>query len=392
MGEYENTLLQKLVEIDTNVETKTGYQDIIKTLTLESEKVGLPYKVYDAKQESGQNASFPSIVIEYDAHAPLTVLLAAHYDTVPPGEGWKHDPLKLTIEGEKAYGRGACDDKGDIAAALGALKYLKEKGGSKYNVLFAITPEEEVGGDLGLGYLIRNDLIKGDWGIVLDSTPLSVGIGASGVVWGKITFTGAQGHAAFPHKLKNPIDLALPVLNDLRKFSKVRERIRSRLPAQRGSPFKNVWGRFTFTMVNAGIKENVIPQQCEARFDMRICPEESLNSAKMGLKKYFTKLIRRHKIKGSLKFLNGWSSYHTDLHHPLVKRFTFAVEKTTGKKVETIGLLVANDGRFFAAKKIPTVSFGVLREECRYHGIDEFVYLKDIELVKNILVNFFTSS
>ncbi|WP_455367904.1 M20 family metallopeptidase [[Eubacterium] cellulosolvens] len=392
MGEYENSLLQKLVEIDTNVETKKGYKDIIEIFAVESERSGLSYKVYDAKHETGQNISYPSIVIEYNVHAPLTVLVAAHYDTVPPGKGWKHDPFKLTIESGKAYGRGACDDKGDIVAAFSTLKSIKKMGGSKYNVKFAITPEEEVGGDLGLGYLIRNNLIKGDWGIVLDSTPLRVGIGASGVVWGKVTFTGMQGHAAFPHKLKNPIDLALPVLNDLRKFSKVRERIRSRLPAQKGSPFKNVWGRFTFTMLNAGIKENVIPQECEARFDMRVCPEESLSSAKRGIKKYFTRLLKKHKVKGSLKFLKDWPSYHTDPEHPFVKRFVVAVEKASRKKVETIGLLVANDGRFFAAKKIPTISFGVLREECRYHGIDEFVYLKDIDLVKNTLVNFFTSS
>ena len=390
MGSYETNLLARLVEIDTNVETKKGYDDFVSALASEVERLAFKYQIFGAREGATEGSSVPSLVVDHDVGAKLTVAVAAHYDTVPPGEGWKHDPGRLTIEGDKAYGRGACDNKGDIVAGLGALKVLKEQGASKFNILYAVTLEEEVGGELGLGYLTKRNVITSDWAIVLDASPSAVGAGASGIVWGKVAFSGKQGHAGYPHTAKNPIDIALPVLNDLRKFSKERERIRSKLPAKPGSPFKNVWGRFSITVMNAGFKENVIPQLCEARFDMRVCPDESPRSAQAGLKKYFKKLLKNHGVKGALEFTKTWPSYSTNPRHPLVKKFTAAASKAKGSQLSVVGELAANDGHFFASQGIPTICFGVLRGDCRIHGIDEFVHLEDIDLVKNALINFFS--
>ena len=51
------------------------------------------------------------------------------------------------------------------------------------------------------------------------------------------------------------------------------------------------------------------------------------------------------------------------------------------------GELGGNDDRYFARVGVPVVCFGPLREECRFHGVDEFVYLSDIQLVSRTLVN-----
>jgi len=81
------------------------------------------------------------------------------------------------------------------------------------------------------------------------------------------------------------------------------------------------------------------------------------------------------------------SNYSADLTHPLVRQFCRATEEALGKDIPVAGELGGNDGRYFARVGVPVVCFGRLREECRFHGMDEFVYLRDIELARETLVN-----
>ncbi|MBE0526993.1 MAG: M20/M25/M40 family metallo-hydrolase, partial [Candidatus Thorarchaeota archaeon] len=86
------------------------------------------------------------------------VLFIAHYDIVPFGDGWKTDPLLLKVETDKAYGRGTCDDKGNIASLL----LLAEKLATSdlpCNVMIAATGDEEIGGRHG-AKMLRDWLIK----------------------------------------------------------------------------------------------------------------------------------------------------------------------------------------------------------------------------------------
>ncbi|BAD85655.1 ArgE/DapE-related deacylase [Thermococcus kodakarensis KOD1] len=78
------------------------------------------------------------------------LLFMAHFDVVPVNrEEWETDPFKLTVKGDRAYGRGSADDKGNVASIMLALKELsKEKLDGK--VLFAFTGDEEIGGRMAM--------------------------------------------------------------------------------------------------------------------------------------------------------------------------------------------------------------------------------------------------
>ncbi len=54
--------------------------------------------------------------------------ILAHVDIVPAGDGWTRDPFGAQMEDGVLYGRGACDDKGPLAAALYAMKAVKDAG------------------------------------------------------------------------------------------------------------------------------------------------------------------------------------------------------------------------------------------------------------------------
>ena len=64
-----------------------------------------------------------------------------------------------------------------------------------------------------------------------------------------------------------------------------------------------------------------------------------------------------------------------------------AIKKTTGQHLPLAAELGGNDGGFFAKNGIPVVGYGTIRTDTRYHGIDEFVHLKDMKNTRDMIIN-----
>ncbi len=384
--DYELDLLARLVGVNTDATVKTGYLDCARIIVNEAKRLGLEVEVYDSKDLAGDGKPRPNVIAELNVGAKSSVALVTHYDVVPPGEGWMTNPFKLEVIGDKAYGRGACDDKGAIAAALGALRLLK--GEASVNVKFVASPDEEVGGTFGVGYLLNQGILKCDEAIILDASIDFVSIGASGIVHGGIVVRGVQGHAAYPHIVVNPINGLINLLNRLSRYTSVRAAKTSKLPAPPGSPLPKVWGRFSITMLKAGEKENVIPGEAMAKFDLRVLPDEDVEDALTEFKAFFLAVKQEAGVEAELVDLKLSRGYYVDPEAPLVKRFREAASRAYGADLPVAGELGANDGRFFAAKNIPVVCFGCIRKESRPHGVNEYVYLKDLAIVRDSLINF----
>ncbi|MHA1930614.1 MAG: M20/M25/M40 family metallo-hydrolase [Candidatus Thorarchaeota archaeon] len=84
----------------------------------------------------------------------FSILFLAHFDVVPVGEGWDSDPFTLRVEGDKAFGRGTCDDKGNIVSMLLLAEQLHQKGLS-CKVILAAAGDEEIGGHNGAEVLVK---------------------------------------------------------------------------------------------------------------------------------------------------------------------------------------------------------------------------------------------
>jgi len=78
---------------------------------------------------------------------PVTLLMA-HFDVVPVGRGWDSDPFELAVQGDKGYGRGTADDKGNVTALLLAAREIAQRN-LPGTVAFAMTGDEEIGGANG---------------------------------------------------------------------------------------------------------------------------------------------------------------------------------------------------------------------------------------------------
>jgi succinyl-diaminopimelate desuccinylase len=250
-----------------------------------------------------------------------------------------------------------------------------------------VTCDEEGGGEAGIEYLMDNVKIKGDAALVVDSGPEFVSCGASGVIWGKVKVRGKQGHAGYPHKAVNAIDEAIKIISSLQEYRKKLSSRKSKLAPPPGSPEKRIWRRLSVTMMHAGEKENIIPGECEIRFDLRALPDEDIDELKSATRDFVTNEARRKGVDASFEIIHVLPGYYTDPGHPLVRSLGEAAKKVSGVELPVCADLGGNDGSFVAKVQIPVACFGPLREGTNYHGIDEFVHLKDITLVRDVIIS-----
>src|SRR3989338_2768952 len=303
-GRWALGLLSKLIALDTDSGRKSDYSKCAGLIRDAAKKLGL-----DAAILADPNASpaRPNVVAEYNCGAPTTLVIATHFDVVPPGEEWTKNPFKMDVKNGKAFGRGASDDKGAIVASLLALKKSVEKKSAKNNVVFICACDEEVGGSdaYGLGYVARRlgkKLSKSAGAFVPDAGMDSVSFGSCGLVFGRITVRGKQGHASVPFENRNPVDDLASLLVELRKFRKIRENTLSKFNSRLGKP---MFGRFSVTMLSAGVKENVIPATATAKFDLRLNPEEKAAPVTSSLEKFFQDSCDKQGIDAKLEITSA---------------------------------------------------------------------------------------
>lgn len=193
------------------------------------------------------------------------LVLNGHIDVVPPGdrEQWSVDPFEGVIDGNRVYGRGASDMKSGVAAGMFALRAAHEHGVDGRVTLTCAIGEETA--EPGTKMLL--DTVSGDFGIVLEPTALVVDTVGKGLAWYEVELRGESSHASSP-------DLGLNVLNGLFSFNDeltaYREELAEREHPLVGSPL------CTPTMLEAGTKENVIPDSATLTFDRRFLPEENI--------------------------------------------------------------------------------------------------------------------
>jgi succinyl-diaminopimelate desuccinylase len=386
--EYELNLLRKLVEIDTTVtsSSRTGYIECSEMIRLEAQRLGLGTEVLDGHNVTIDGEPRPNVVVSLDGSSEVDLLLITHLDVVPAdATKWKTPPFQLRVTRDKAYGRGTADNKSNIVAAMSAMGKLAQEE-PEVNLKLIVTCDEEIGGRAGIGYLFDDIGIRGTAGVVVDSSPDYISIGASGALWGRFLVKGRGGHSGNPEKFDNPILRAATFIQKLKRYHHVVSRIRSKLKAPPDAPYSKVHGRFTVTMIKAWEKENVIPGECEIRFDRRLIPEEDPEQAEKSLWAYIRNIAEKQGTEISEpEIINHVDGYFTDEKHPFVRHFTSIAQKVAGEKLPLAADLGGNDGGELSDVGIPVVSFGTIRSDTNYHAHNEFVHLKDIELVRDTI-------
>ena len=199
------------------------------------------------------------------------VALNAHGDVVPPGPGWTHDPYGAEIVDGRLYGRAAAVSKSDFATYTFALRALQAVAAAEGLALrgaveLHFTYDEEFGGELGPGWLLRQGLTHPDF-VLAAGFSYQVITAHNGCLQMEVTVQGRMAHAAIPESGIDALQGALAILSALYARNLAYRAQPSRVPGIRHA-YLNV-GR-----IEGGTHTNVVPGQVVFKLDRRMIPEE----------------------------------------------------------------------------------------------------------------------
>lgn len=197
-------LLASLVAIPSHGTTTQGREDAIMNFLERYVSKTFPQVTLEQVNLSG----YSNLLCLGSSHPKI--ILACHMDTVPPS---KLDHLKLSIDGDKAYGLGTKDMKGGIVSSLVALKEIKNL--EDVALIFYSDEEYTQQGIVKLSVEI-NKYIKSKPALVISpESRFNIGYGARGIIIVEVELIGKRAHSARPNLGVDAVKGIFSVLQDL---------------------------------------------------------------------------------------------------------------------------------------------------------------------------------
>ena len=350
-----------------------------------------------------------------------TLMFYNHYDVQPvePFELWDDPPFSGKIKGNKIFGRGSSDDKGELITRIKAVEaYLKTTGDVPCNIKFVIEGEEETGSAHIDQYLKKYqkkfscDGIIWEFGYVDSQNRPIIGLGMKGLLYVELSVKESirDAHSSLAVLIKNPAWRLIEAVQTLRDsngkilikdwykeitpLSKKDLEIISKEPFDEKS-FKKEFGIKSFVGNMHGLSakkalvggatcniagfvsgytgngaKTVLPGEALVKIDFRLVP-------KMDPKKQVLRLKKHLKSKGYgdvlIKIFHGESAARTNPSDPFVSKVIEAADQSFGKSV----LNVSNAGTgpmhsFVHFLNAPCISIGSTYMFSRIHSPNEF--------------------
>lgn len=304
----------------------------------------------------------PSVIGVFEPARPAraTVIIAPHLDTVGVA-GMTVPPFALTPRGGRLHGRGSCDTKGPMAAALAAFgkwTHSRDSRTSDVRWIFAATAGEEQG-SLGARAWMEAGAPRADFAVALEPTDLRVVHAAKGVLRVWIEVPGRAAHGSRPERGDNAVYRALPLLTILK------EELAPAL-AHRRHPVLG-GASLNLGVVQGGGELNLVPARCRLGLDIRVHPECPAAEV-LGL---LRATIRRHAPHAKLAIHREGPAFVTARTEPWARRL-----RACGRGWATADWFC--DGNIFAAHGIPAVAFGP-GSIAQAHTRDEFIVARELE-------------
>jgi len=369
------------------------------------------------------------------------LLLLSHLDVVAANpKEWSVDPFKGEVRDGFVWGRGALDMKSMTAIEAMVMKILKRNNVQlKGDVILAATADEEKGGEAGAGWLVRNHSEKVHADYVLNeggglALPINgknfytVQTAEKGILWFKVKAKGRPGHGSVPGAADNAILLMNKVIERLGNYRSrivlvptvkqyltrmVEENVDVgrnlslllKNPSE-GDVFldevaqkdrtlaENIRAMVKMTIaptiVHGGVKENIIPSECEAVFDCRVLPgqspAETLSEIKTLLKDLGSEKLEFETIQAN-------DPSESSMQSPLYEHIVAVLrEFEPDCSIAPTMLTGGTDSRFFRKNGSICYGFQPVRSDLLYsemlkmvHGVDERISTENLVFGTSVL-------
>jgi acetylornithine deacetylase/succinyl-diaminopimelate desuccinylase-like protein len=350
-----------------------------------------------------------------------TILFYNHYDVQPeePIELWDEKPFSGKIKGNKIYGRGSADDKGELITRIKAVEaFLRTTDDVPCNIKFLVEGEEEIGSMHVEDYLRRYqkklccDAVIWEFGYVDEKNRPIISLGMKGLLYVELSVRGSNrdSHSSLAVLIENPAWRLVEALKTLRDrngrilvkdwYKEVDNFTREELGVIASEPFdeksfKKEYGVKRFVDNKKGIEirkaivgdptcniagfssgwegpgaKTVLPSKAVVKIDFRLVP-------KMDPKKQLTRLKRHLKEKGfgdvQVRMIHGEAASRTKISDPFVEIVKKAADESFGKSIVSVSS--AGTGPMYSFSKIlkaPCISVGSTYVYSRIHSPNEF--------------------
>ena len=386
----EVSFLQQLVRVPTdtppgnNAPHAERTAELLAGFGLEAEQHPVPaQQVRDYGLETLTNL----IVRRRYGGAGPVIALNAHGDVVPPGEGWSHDPYGGEVVDGKLYGRAAAVSKSDFASYTFALRALEAVSQSlglalKGGVELLFTYDEEFGGELGPGWLLRQQLTQPDL-LLAAGFSYQVVTAHNGCLQLEVTVHGQMAHAAIPDTGIDALQGAVQILNALYAQNQHYQGITSAVEGIK-HPYLNV-GR-----IEGGTNTNVVPGKVVLKLDRRMIPEENPVEVEAEIRRVIAEAAARQpgitvEIK-RLLLAESWRQQEGSA--ALVAALQRHGEAVFGEPITTSGTPLYTDVRLFGAAGIPAAIYGAGPRtvfESHAKRADEHLVLEDLRRATQVV-------
>jgi len=410
--------LQTLIKQPSVSAKNEGIEDCAKLVQKLLKKSGISSEILKLKKNV---APIVYGEVKSKQNPKKTLLFYNHYDVQPaePFDLWEYPPFSGTRKGNKIFGRGATDDKGELITRIKAVEAsLKVTGDVPCNIKFVIEGEEETGSAHIEEYLKKykkkfsSDGVIWEFGYVDAKNRPIIGLGMKGLLFVELSVKESirDAHSSLAVLIKNPAWRLIEAISTLRDskgkilikdwYKEVTPFSKKDLELIKEEPFdenvfKKEFGIQSFVGNKKGMDakkalvgdatcniagflsgytgngaKTVLPGESLVKIDFRLIP-------KMNPKKQIMRLKNHLKSKGfadvKIKVYNGEAAARTDSSDPFVSHVKNAADKSFGKSI----LNVSNAGTgpmypFVDILKAPCISIGSTYMFSRIHSPNEF--------------------
>ena len=381
----EVRFLQELVRVPTdtppgnNAPHAERTAELLQGFGFEAERHAVPED--EVKAQGLQ--SITNLIVRRRYGAGPTIALNAHGDVVPPGEGWTRDPYGGEVANGRIYGRAAAVSKSDFASFTFAVRALESlQAALKGGVELHFTYDEEFGGELGPGWLLKKGLTRPDL-LIAAGFSYEVVTAHNGCLQMEVTVHGKMAHAAIPHTGVDALQAAVKILAALYAQNTRYQQVTSKVSGIQ-HPYLNV-GR-----IEGGTNTNVVPGKVMFRLDRRMIPEENPVEVEANIRSVIAEAaalspdvrveIKRLLLANALQPLPG--------NQPLVAAIQQHGKAIFGEHIPAMGTPLYTDVRLYGEAGVPGVIYGAgPRTVLESHAkrADERLELEDLRRATKVI-------
>ncbi|HZH38893.1 MAG TPA: M20/M25/M40 family metallo-hydrolase [Bacillales bacterium] len=429
--------LQRLIKISSVSARKQNLEECANEIVKIMREIGIFAElIYLNKNE--KNEAPPIVYGEIKSKSNpngKTILFYNHYDVQPeePLDLWEFKPFEGIVKGNKIFGRGASDDKGELITRLSAVEYfLKHTGDVPVNIKFLVEGEEETGSNNISNYInkyknkLKADLVIWEFGYIDQKERPIISLGMKGLLYVEMTAIGPSRdvHSSLAVLIENPAWKLVKALSTLvnkdgtilvkdwhkevKKLTEEEVKMIENEPFDEES-FKKEYGikKFVNNISGKNIKraltsdpscnisglvsgytgegaKTILPSKASVKIDFRLVPD-------MDPKLQFERLKKHLEENGfgdiQITNIHGEASGRTEINNPYVKIIQESANKVFGDSI--ISVSSAGTGPmydFINILKVPCISIGGTYIFSRIHSPNEYARIDLLEKTTKCII------